>query len=466
MGSNPKFLASSLISIAMLAPGCTRSAEPGGAEAKPDPLADSGEQQSVAATTSEAGPPPGEPESAAESAEPNEPAPEPAEGFEAAVAELIADLSPSVEAETEAIAWAHYKAKEYVEAQRFFALASLHDRSDWKHPFNLACAAALAKDEAMVRIGLLEAVARDSSEAAITKARKDKDLAAYRKAPWFEPVLHGINPHRPPPPKQVAALPPGVARPLDKARLNRLRSQLQAHHGVRPQLRSSLAHTPEGDGTIAFVVYDYTLEQECKAEKDREMREICLEDLHPESIEHSEAENQTTCVNQYLVRASFSGDEPTLGEPIELTVACAPNEVRRLDLVDIDGDGEEEVVLDTIALTPTRSALDSSETIYNLARHLAILRLDGDVQYQLGVKGDFGLISKITRVFVRDVDADGHLDLIEQQVDMGGASLSECEPMRIDLDLWPACDPADLSEATTTTLRYDPGSDAWVKQPE
>jgi hypothetical protein len=46
---------------------------------------------------------------------------------------------------------------------------------------------------------------------------------------------------------------------------------------------------------------------------------------------------------------------------------------------------------------------------------------------------------------------------------MATLSLSECEPMRIDLDFWPACDFADVPEPTTTTLRYDPGSDAWLR---
>jgi hypothetical protein len=441
-------LASSLVALVLLLPaGCTRG-EPGGTQAKTEPLgADSSEATSGEPSRE------GDPASTVEPEQPSEPA---LDRFEVAVAELVADATPSAEAE--ASAWAHYKAKEYAQAQRQFALASLHDRTHWKHPFNLACASALAQDEERVRAALLEAVTRDSEAAA--KARKDKDLATYRKAPWFEALLHGFDTRRPPPPEQVAALPPGVAAPLDKTRLSRLRKQLEAHHGVRPQLRGSLAHTPESGDAIAFVVYDYTLEQECKAEKDREDRQLCLEDLHPESIEHSELENQTRCVKQYLARASF-GDALTIDEPIELEVACAPNHVRRLDLLDLDGDGELEVVLDTIALTPTLDAVDRT-TVYNLARHLAIVRLDGSVQYQLRVSAHVGLLSEVTRVFVRDVDGDGHLDLVEQHLEMGGVFLSECEPLQIELDFWPACDPEELGEPTTTTLRYDPSRDSWV----
>lgn len=120
-------------------------------------------------------------------AEPREAPRQPKTFFEA-TASFHQNATPTSGAST--LAWKHYKAEEFEEAQRHFVLASLFEPTHWKHPFNLACASAMAADEDMTRIALAEAVARDPVRAA-AKARKDSDLQEVRELEWFEPTLRG-----------------------------------------------------------------------------------------------------------------------------------------------------------------------------------------------------------------------------------------------------------------------------------
>jgi hypothetical protein len=416
----------------------------------------------------------------APASEPSAPTPEPSAPitFEVAVAPLISGHAPSGEAV--ARAWEHYEGQRFADAQREFALASLHERAAWKHPFNFACASARAADEGMVRVGLTEAVARDARKAA-SKARRDADLAKYRDAPWFEAALGGSSdaaarkrevaePDVPldpatltsqPAPKDGQPLPSGVATPLAKGELARVRKALAASLNLEPTLRGSLALASPDGRALAFVVYDFTEQQLCKAdaEGDRDDYASCLEDLEPQARDRSELGNRTKCVQQFLVRVEL-GVEPRLGEPIELEVACDPNDVRRFDAIDIDADGQLEVVLDTVGVTKTTD-LDG-ETAYNRARQLAIARLDGTIQYQFGLAADAELpFTEIKRVFVHDVNADGHLDLLEQTIDRYDDL--ECAELRADLDFWPSCSPLGWQghELLTTVMRYDAASDTW-----
>jgi hypothetical protein len=398
--------------------------------------------------------------------------------FEVAVAPLISGHTPSGEAV--ARAWAYYEGQRFADAQREFALASLHERAAWKHPFNFACASARAADEGMVRVGLTEAVARDARKVA-SKARRDADLAKYRDAPWFEAALGGspdaaagkrevAEPDVPldpatltsqPAPKDGQPLPSGVATPLAKGELARVRKALAASLNLEPTLRGSLALASPDGRALAFVVYDFTEQQLCKADADgdREDYASCLEDLQPQARDRSELGNHTKCVQQFLVRVEL-GAEPLLGEPIDLEVACDPNDVRRFDGVDIDADGQLEVVLDMLGMTKTTD-LDG-ETAYNRARQFAIVRLDGTVQYRFDISADAELpFIKIKRVFVHDANADGHLDLLEQTIDRYDDL--ECAEPRADLDFWPSCSPLGWQghELLTTVLRYDAASDTW-----
>jgi hypothetical protein len=255
MTHRPRPSAAACLLVSALALACNRSAEeqelaPSEAQA-PSP-SDSAEQPGEPAPTP--APTPSEatgPEPTLDPSEPDpiepapiEPAPVAPQTYEQKLEPLIHGATPSADAEK--LAWTHYKAKEFPQAQRMFALASLHDRVHWKHPFNLACAAALAEDEAMVRVGLAEAVARDQA-AASKKARRDDDLVRYRGAEWFEPLLRGEWPEPAAPdtiddPKQAddrptptpapsgnagQPIPPGTAAPLAKARIEQVRDKLK-----------------------------------------------------------------------------------------------------------------------------------------------------------------------------------------------------------------------------------------------
>jgi hypothetical protein len=93
--------------------------------------------------------------------------------------------------DTEALhkaAWAHYQAGRHAEAAPLFARAADVDREAWKHPYNLACAAARSGKSEWARIALTEALARD--RAAVEKrAATDEDLASVRGEPWFSALL-------------------------------------------------------------------------------------------------------------------------------------------------------------------------------------------------------------------------------------------------------------------------------------
>jgi hypothetical protein len=454
-----------LFTLALL-PACSR---PGG-----DAESSTADASSPSPSESQPAPTP----APAPAAEPSTPTPEPAAltTFEAAVAPLITGHTPSAEAVAKA--WEHYKDQRFGDAQREFALASLHEREAWKHPFNFACASARVDDEAMVRVGLKEAVARDALAAA-KKARLDEDLAKYCDAPWFDAALGGSTdatvaeaevPDEPldpakltslPAPKDGQPLPSGVATPLAKGELARVRKALAASLNLEPTLRGSLALASPDGRELAFVVYDFTEQQLCKAEADgdRDDYAICLELLEPKSRERSELGNRTKCVQQFVVRVEL-GAAPLLGEPIELEVACDPNDVRRFDAVDIDADGQLEVVLDMIGMTKTTDL--EGDPASNRARQFAIVRLDGTVQYQFEFDADAELpFGEITRVFVHDANADGHLDLIEQTIDRYDDL--ECAEPRVDLDFWPSCSSLGWQghELVTIEMRYDAASDTW-----
>jgi|GEM_PF-2646404 len=442
------------LALALLHTGCTRleesktnpTSEPAASDPAPEPGAPTREPADTptAVTTSTVAAPP---------------------SFESALAPLVEGGSPS--ADSSATAWTHYKAEQYAQAQRHFALASLHDRTHWKHPFNLACASALHHDELGVRVALFEAVARGGGQVG-EKARRDGDLAAYRDAPWFELILDGVFPVSPPPPELADPIPTGIPEPLPRAKVAEIRAELKRRNGVEVRTRGSLMATSTEGDPIAFIIYDYRLYDQCMAENEAFIRESCVDDLHPEDLGNNELGNQSECVEQFLIRVEL-GTVMNFGDPVALEVACAPSRVRRLERLDIDGDGAQEVVLDTIAKTPTTDhAGDSSDTeggVWNRARQFAVLRLDGSVQYEFSIDADAELpFGTITRVFARDVDSDGHLDLIRQSTDATFWDPQYCEPEQIDLDFWPSCEFDMFGPVQTQVLRYDPQTDAWPER--
>jgi ligand-binding sensor domain-containing protein len=160
---------------------------------EPQPGSAQQPEAAAAPATSDPAPAPAPPKDAEAPAPAPTPAPAPEPTFAEIVAPIVGDTPPT--AEDSKTAWTHYKAKNYVEAQRMFARASLFEPDAWKPALNLACASALAKDEAMTKAALREAVAREP-DVVPAKARADEDLAAYREAEWFEPILLGKTPGR------------------------------------------------------------------------------------------------------------------------------------------------------------------------------------------------------------------------------------------------------------------------------
>jgi hypothetical protein len=449
-----------------LALACDRNAE----DSKPS---DSGEP---ASTPSEAP----SPEPIVEP-QPVEPEPVEPQTYEQKLERLINGEAPSADAEKQA--WTHYKAKEFGQAQRMFALASLHDRAHWKHPFNLACASAMAEDEAMVQIGLVEAVARDQA-ATSKKARSDGDLARYRSAEWFEPILRGegpkpVAPEKPvdpktpeesptptptptpiPTPGAGKPLPPGSAAPLAKAKIEQLRDNLKQVHGLRPVVRGSVQTTNAEGQIVAWVVYDYTRYDACLL---KHSKKVCRNKLSAPTEDNEDGESdddQMKCTDQWLARATF-GTTLVVDPPVALQVACTATQLR-LDLLDLDGDGKQEVVLD-LRGSITLDGFRESEQL-NVGRLIKILRLDGSSQFELSfawVASEIAPGHEVSkRALVRDVNGDGHLDLIVESVSFVAVSGGD-----YDADFWPTGDEEDqdIGPIQTEVWLYDPQSDTWKR---
>lgn len=351
----------------------------------------------------------------------------------------------------------------------------------WKHPFNLACASALAEDASMVQVALVEAVRRDSL-AAGKKIRSDDDLARYRSAEWFEPILRGEDPSQttPPNPTDPVApptpiptptpsgagqpLPIGVAKPLAKPKIEQLRDQLGVVHGLRPVVRGSLETTNANGELVAWAVYDYSRYDACVLTQSKKACRSKLGADQGDEEEEGEGEgemNQMKCTDQWLARATF-GTTLVVDAPQPLKIACTADKLRRLDLVDIDGDGQQEVVLD-ISGSSSLEGFRESEAI-DVGRVVKILRLDGTSQFDFSLAwvaveiAPEGQVAK--RVFVRDTNADGHLDLVIESVEFMAVVGSD-----YDLDFWPTGDEEeqDIGSVKEEIWLYDPKADAWKK---
>lgn len=412
-------------------------------------------------------PAPAEPPAAPEpEPAPPDPEPEPPAVYDQLIVKLSEDAAPTAESESEA--WTHYEAKRYAEAQRAFALASLHDREAWKHPFNLACASARLRDEAMVRVGLIEAMARDP-EATAAKARGDGDLAAYRAAPWFEAVvgpraarvpdedepqipddaaLAGPKLDRPHP------LPPGRHVPLAAARLEQVRPELLDTHGLYPQLRASLEFQDEAGVTRGYVVYDYSVVDECMT---RHRQRFCVQRFG-EGPDYDRYD-RSHCTKQFIARIRF--DEQLELEVRELGFYCGPADVQRLDVLDADGDGVDEVVIDIRSRAELLGMRYTSD--FWSGQVFEVHRLDGSPQFRfehhVRTYEILSLNETFRRVVTRDLDEDGHVDFVIQS-----RMFETNSAYRFSDDFWP--DPSDerhvaLDKLRTEIHEYDPEEDRW-----
>ncbi|MCA9681804.1 MAG: hypothetical protein KC457_06385 [Myxococcales bacterium] len=461
MSTDAKVVRRLLLSTVLAMAACDRSGEAKSEAAPAQPAAEA--QPAV-----QPSPVPGETASADAPAETPKPAPAPAEAkpvvrsFEEEVAALTAGAVPS--AADEKTAWTHYKAKQFPDAQRHFALASLQDREQWKHPFNLACASAKAKDEAMVQVALREAVRRDAAAVGV-KARKDADLEGFRDAAWFEAVLRGepqeqtsgegTSPSAPSQPVSTGGgLPLGVAKPVAAAELAKLRAKLEGLHGLKPIIRGSLASVgPKGEA-VAYLVYEYGLFEACLLEG---TKRSCREKLGGEDQEDDDEINRLQCTKQWFARATMVAGDWAVDHD-ELKVSCSINEVR-LDALDLDGDGKQEVVIDVRGRAELVGFRESD--VLEVGRFVEVLRLDGSSQFVFRLDwqaSDMAPGEATTkRLLARDENGDGRIDLIVESADFIATSNGT-----FDRDFWPNDDEeTDRGPSSFEVWNYDVAADEW-----
>jgi hypothetical protein len=429
-------------------PGANEQAKD--AEAKPKP-------------SDEAQPPAGEPSKADPSAPaadaskpaPEQPAadePEPAKPTTPAL--TLESLANSVERSDDpsATAWTHYKAKDYAAAIPYFAQATLAERDPWKHPYNLACAAAMAGNDDAARLGLEAAVARDR-EGVAAKARRDADLAAVRDKPWFEPTLTGAATEGASQPEPSA--PPSSAAPLSKAQLAQLTAKLEAKHGVKVEVRASLTQPGEAGETLAWAIYSLSVMDECLKTSTKKQ---CLA-RHGAEPEDGKLD-ETKCNRESLIRARFSADDVTLDEPTKLQVPCKIARIREFDARDVDADGKAEIVVDVTGLH-MGEGFRASEMVAG-GRDVEILRLDDSKQFDLTVAwelSDLTPSSGRSRTYkFTDENSDGHPDLFIEMVEFEG-------DINIEFDdaMWVTSEPdEEMVGPHSSKLRYyDASKDEW-----
>lgn len=359
----------------------------------------------------------------------------------------IESLAASVERaeDPSASGWAHLKAKDYAAALPYFAQASLAEPTAWKHPYNLACAAALAGDHEAAQLGLAAAVARDR-EATASKARRDADLASVRDEPWFEPLLRGEPTPSP--------TPSAKAKPLSKAQLDPILTQLEAKYGVRPVVRASLVHVEPGGETLGWVLFGITKMDECLKTSTKAK---CTAQL--KSGRDMGDFDDRTCAREYVVRAQL-GDELTLAEPRELKPACSAANVRRFELADVDVDGKLELILDVTG-RHFGYGVHEEEAI-DAAREVRILRLDDTVQFELTVRWSTVAIApgdeRSQRFTLTDDNGDGHADLFIETKEFVGI-----DELAFDDALWLTSEVDDeaVGPYSAHVRHYQPATDEW-----
>lgn len=389
--------------------------------------------------------------------------------YEQLMTRVTGGATPSAESESEA--WTHYKAKDYEQAQIAFALASLHDGEAWKHPFNLACVSARLQDEGMVRVGLNEAMARDP-EATATKARADADLSAYRSAPWWEATV-GPSPPRGssddeleiptdaelvgPKLAEPHILPAGRHTPLDPERLELVRAKLMEIHGLYPQLRGSLEFSDEAGVLHAYVVYDYSVLDGCMLKRHKQ---VCFAEWG-EDREEGGGWDMTHCVRACITRLTFAPGGKLEADERYLSFGCGPANVYRLDLVDADGDGADEVVIDIRSRGVVLGRRYTKD--YLMGRVFEVHRLDGTPQFafehDLRTFSIMDTPELFRRVVAKDLNKDGYIDFVIQAREIGANA-----KYPVDAEFWPVLSDAGyrvVGALKTEVRHYKPGKDRW-----
>ncbi len=513
------------LSLAILV-ACDRGEEPTpaaaatpSADAKKAP--DEGEPKTAAAASPEAKV--DAPEIGTPPSPPVEPGPPPEVAKATTDGDRLRALAEDAAASGDAskVAWTHLEAKRYAQAQAFFARATVDDRGPWKHPFNLACASALAKDDEMARIALTEALHRDAPSV-IAKARRDADLASVRTSKWFEPLLAdaveamtdspgaslpsplaavvavgttGETPTEPSPAAGEDAPPAGEdtppagedTPPIAEAPPTPAVAPTEEDHVVEeppkrkePQgknvplakaqlttLRDALTakHGVKAVVKSSLLVTPTSADPIAFAVYEYSQFDECMKTgTKKECRERFRGDpemaqtNDMRCTKAWLVRAEL-GASVTLGEPVKVTVPCTIGRVRALFEADVDADGKSEIVVDVIGKRETEGFREGAETYAN--RTVRILRLDGTSQFDLDVGWvliEYAAGEETSKRYgVVDDDGDGHPDLEVQTVEFLGQDTIEFDGV-----LWPAFDVPEIQGVSVQVLRYSAATDAWV----
>jgi hypothetical protein len=482
-----------LVAIALLACDPARAPEPAAttagpvaktepapiepAPAKPAPIASDPTPPAVE-------PPPVEPPPV----EPAPPAPVASDETFAATIERLGDRLPR-EVDAGKLGFAKLKAGAHDDAQTYFAQASALDSVAWKHPFNLACAASLAKDEAVARIALGEAIAR-GGDTVVQKARRDGDLANVRTASWFEPVLRGEWPPKAPPPDVTPppaiapavlppavvtpppvvtppadpapppepaiafkALPKGTAKKIAKAQLAPIITALATTHLAKPVIHGSLEYTDARGTTMRWVVYEFSLFDACLAKQPdkKKGKRFCREEI-------ALTPGSGQCNSQGIALVT-SLDPVTVAHDENLDATCKLRRVNRLEVADYDGDTHDEILVELRGRYSREEERTAEMTDYVHA--IRILRPDGSTQLKSDIRWSYEAEIEISetarKIGIRaDDDGEGMRDLVFAFRDFEGTDDI------LDDGLWPNDEDEELvGPIKTEVWKYDPEADVW-----
>ncbi len=249
----------------------------------------------------------------------------------------------------------------------------------------------------------------------------------------------------------------------------RVRSTLRKDHDAMVQVAAKLV-VPETDGGVTVLaLYEYSLFEVCVAKEGggKEARRKCADAATDSNGDPMAALRR--CTGRGLVRARFGAPpakNPAYGGALEIvatrpvTKGCTIDQVRSLRLHDVDGDGRPELEVDIRTTTPDKTFREP-ERFDVKTRSIGWYREDLTPQFERelaswGYEGEAMEETDQARTSLRDVDADGGIDLVLETITV--------DPMSCDFDGggWPkdvsACSEGEVEQ---TVLTYDRTSDAW-----
>lgn len=283
--------------------------------------------------------------------------------------------------------------------------------------------------------------------------------------------------------------------------VSRIPALLAPHLGARPRVRRAVVLEDAAGARFAFALYEWSLLDACVASyrgPDGEARRQCAQDLSiGEPVEGGNYPLRqddvafSRCVGLGLLKARVGGDalERTLDVRLPY-LGCRLARVHAMELRELDGDAELEIVLDVETETPNwtyttrRDGTDIATRARDAARR-TLLVLGEDLGLQLAVvrREDLRLQNayselpdlRFGRVDFAAPRTDGHRDAMVEVVEVL-ADRAGCSP---DRDGWLTVAPlpadADLDYCVADhscpcngviegrPWRYDAARDVWAR---